>query len=72
MNGSIRQFCKLMNRLAYAFSKGWDNRAAMAVFFCHYNCCRKHKGLKRMIRAMAHGLTTEVWSVRKMLEMVLT
>ncbi len=72
-NGSIRLFTKRMNRLTYAFSKRWDNhRAALAMFFCHYNYCRKHQTLKGMTPAMAHGLTTDVWSVRKMLEVILT
>jgi IS1 family transposase/transposase-like protein len=71
MNGSIRNYVKRMGRLTYAFSKRWDNhRAALAVFFAVYNYCRKHKSLKGMTPAMAHGLTTEVWSVRKMLETV--
>jgi transposase-like protein/IS1 family transposase len=70
MNGSIRTFCKRMARLTYCFSKRWDNhRAALAVLFCHYNYCRKHHSLK-MTPAMAHGLTTEVWSVREMIETV--
>jgi IS1 family transposase len=71
MNGSIRNFVKRMGRLTYCFSKKWANhRAALAVFFCHYNYCRKHKTLKGHTPAMAHGLSTEVWSVRKMLETV--
>jgi IS1 family transposase len=71
-NGSIRNFCKRMTRLTCAFSKRWDNhRAALAIFFCHYNFCRKHKSLKGHTPAMAHGLTTEVWSVQKMVETVL-
>ena len=70
-NGSIRTFCKRMGRLTYCFSKRWDNhRAALALLFCHYNYCRKHRTLKAMTPAMAHGLTTEVWNVRKMLETV--
>ena len=49
--------------------KRWANhRAALAVYFCHYNYCRRHATLNRMTPAMAHGLSTEVWSVRKMLE----
>jgi hypothetical protein len=40
--------------------------------FCHYNYCRKHAALKGLTLAMAHGLATEVWSVRKMLETVTT
>jgi transposase-like protein/IS1 family transposase len=73
MNGSIRLFIKRLSRLTYAFSKRWDNhRAALAMFFMHYNYCRKHSSLKGHTPAMAHGLSTEVWSVRKMLEMVTT
>jgi hypothetical protein len=57
--------------LTYAFSKRWDNhRAALAIFFCHYNYCRKDKSLKGMTPAVAHEFSTEVWSVRKMLERV--
>lgn len=71
MNGSIRLFCKRMNRLTYAFSKKWDNhRAALGMFFMHYNYCRRHAALKGHTPAMAHGISTEVWSVRKMIEMV--
>lgn len=71
MNGTIRAFCKRMGRLTYAFSKRWDNhRNALAVMFAHYNWCRKHKSLKWMSPAMAHGLTDRVWSVRELLEKV--
>jgi hypothetical protein len=41
------------------------------MFFMHYNYCRKHSALKGHTPATAHGLATEVWSVRKMLETVL-
>jgi len=71
MNGSIRTFCKRMGRLTYCFSKKWDNhRAALGVMFAHYNYCRTHKSLKGLTPAMAHGLTTEVWSARKLIETV--
>lgn len=70
-NLTIRTFVKRMNRLTSCFSKRWDNhRAALALFFMHYNYCRKHATLKGLTPAMAHGLATEVWTVRKMLEMV--
>jgi IS1 family transposase len=70
---SIRTFTKRRARLTSCFSKRWDNhRAAIALFFCHYNFCRKHGSLKGLTPAMAHGLATEVWSVRKMLETVLS
>lgn len=71
-NLTIRTFVKRMNRLTSCFSKRWDNhRAALAIFFMHYNYCRRHSALKRLTPAMAHGLATEVWSVRKMIETVL-
>lgn len=71
MNGSIRNFTKRMARLTYCFSKRWDNhRAALGLFFAHYNWCRKHRTLKGMTPAMAHGLATEVWTVRELLQNV--
>jgi IS1 family transposase len=71
LNGSIRNFCKRMGRLTYAFSKKWDNhRAALGLFFAHYNWCRKHKSLKGITPAMAHGITNHVWTVRELLEKV--
>jgi transposase-like protein/IS1 family transposase len=71
MNGSIRNFVKRMGRLTYCFSKKWANhQAALAVFFCHYNYCRSHKSLHGHTPAMAHALTTEKWSVHKMVQTV--
>jgi IS1 family transposase/transposase-like protein len=68
-NGSIRHFTRRLTRLTCAFSKRWANhRAALAVFFCHYNYCRRHRSLGGHTPAMAHGLATEVWSVRELLE----
>jgi hypothetical protein len=62
---------KRMNRLTACFSKRWDNhRATLAMFFCRYNYCRQHATLKGHTPAKAHGLTTEVWSVHKMLKVV--
>ncbi len=56
-----------MARLTYCFSKKWDNhRAALALFFMHYNYCRIHKSLgRRETPAMAHGLTNHVWTTRE-------
>jgi hypothetical protein len=72
MNGSIRNFCKRMGRLTYCFSKRWANhRAALGLFFAHYNYCRKHRSLKGLTPAMAHGLTIHAWSVRELLERVM-
>jgi IS1 family transposase/transposase-like protein len=70
MNGSIRTFCKRLGRLTYCFSKKWGNhRAALGVMFAHYNYCRIHRSLK-MTPAMTHGLTTEAWTARKLIEEV--
>jgi IS1 family transposase/transposase-like protein len=70
-NGSIRNYVKRMGRLTYCFSKRWDNhRAALAVFFCHYNWCRKHKTLKGLTPAMAHGISDHAWTVKELLERV--
>jgi IS1 family transposase len=72
LNGTIRNFTKRMGRLTYAFSKKWDNhRAALAVFFAHYNYCRTHRSLNGETPAMAHGLTNHTWTVRELLEKVL-
>lgn len=40
------------------------------MFFMHYNDCRKHSSLKGHTPAMVHGVATEIWNVRKMLENV--
>lgn len=68
MNGSIRNFVKRMGRLTYCFSKRWTNhRAALGLFFAHYNWCRRHRSLKGHTPAMAHGLATGVWTVKDLL-----
>jgi hypothetical protein len=37
-NGTLRQWCKRLTRLTYAFSKKKENlRAALALHFWHYN-----------------------------------
>lgn len=70
-NGTIRHFVKRMTRLTCAFSKRWDNhRAALGLFFAHYNWCRVHRSLRRQTPAMASGLATHVWSVRELIQNV--
>jgi len=55
-NGSLRQWCKRLTRLTYAFSKKWENlRAALALHFAYYNFCRVHSTIKAT-PAMAAGL----------------
>ena len=62
-NGTLRQWCKRLTRLTYAFSRKWDNlKAALALHFAHYNFCRIHGSL-RITPAMAAGITDRVWEI---------
>jgi transposase-like protein/IS1 family transposase len=66
-NGSLRQWCKRLTRLTYAFSKKWENlRAALALHFAYYNFCRVHRTLKTS-PAVAAGLTDHVWTLGELL-----
>jgi len=67
MNLSIRTFARRMTRLTCAFSKCWRNhKAALALFFGHYNFCRMHKSIQ-MTPAMKADLTRRPWSLRDLL-----
>lgn len=67
-NGSLRQWCKRLTRLTYAFSKKWENlNAALALHFAYYNFCRVHRSIKAT-PAMKSGLTDRVWTMRELLE----
>ncbi len=66
-NGSLRQWCKRLTRLTYAFSKKWENhRAALAFHFAYYNYCRVHSTIKAT-PAMASGLTNRVWDLKDLM-----
>jgi IS1 family transposase len=66
-NGSLRQWCKRLTRLTYAFSKKWENlKAALALHFAFYNFCRIHGSL-RVTPAMAAGITDHVWELPEIL-----
>jgi len=66
-NGSLRQWCKRLTRLTYAFSKKWGNlRAALALHFAYYNFCRVHSSI-RVTPAMAAGLTAGRWTLAELL-----
>lgn len=66
-NGSLRQCCKRLTRLTYAFSKKWENlKAALALHFAYYNFCRVHRTLETP-PAVAAGLTDHVWTLRELL-----
>jgi transposase-like protein/IS1 family transposase len=66
-NGTLRQWCKRLTRLTYAFSKKWENlRAALALYFAFYNFCRIHGSL-RVTPAMEAGLTDHVWGISELI-----
>jgi len=66
-NGTLRQWCKRLTRLTYAFSKKWDNlKAALALHFAHYNFCRVHGSL-RITPAMAAGVADHVWTIGELM-----
>jgi IS1 family transposase len=65
-NGTLRQWCKRLTRLTYAFSKSWDNlHAALALHSAYYNLCRVHGSL-RITPAMAAGITDHVWTLEEL------
>ena len=67
-NGTLRQWCKRLTRLTYAFSKKWENlRAALALHFAHYNFCRVHGSL-RVTPAMAAGIADHVWALAELIQ----
>ena len=66
-NGSLRQWCKRLTRLTYAYSKKWEHlHAALALHFAYYNFCRMHRSL-RVTPAMEAGITDSVWTLRELL-----
>jgi transposase-like protein/IS1 family transposase len=67
-NGSLRQWCKRLTRLTYAYSKKWDHlHAALALHFAYYNFCRVHRSL-RVTPAMEAKIATTVWTLRDLLK----
>jgi hypothetical protein len=63
-NGTLRQWCKRVTRLTYAFSRKWEDlKTALALHFAHYNLCRVHGSL-RITPAMAAGITDRVWEIQ--------
>ena len=66
-NKTLRMQIRRLTRLTDAHSKKWENHeAAMAFFFAYYNFCRVHGTLKST-PAKASGLTTETWSLDRLL-----
>jgi hypothetical protein len=66
-NKTLRMQIRRLTRLTDAHSKKLANHeAAMALFFAYYNFCRVHGTLKST-PAKAAGLTTETWSLERVL-----
>jgi IS1 family transposase len=66
-NGSLRQWCRRLTRLTYAFSKKKENlQAALALHFWYYNFARIHSSL-RVSPAMESGLTDHVWQIEELI-----
>ncbi|HEY3129586.1 MAG TPA: transposase [Acidobacteriota bacterium] len=66
-NGTLRQWCKRLGRLTYAFSRKWENlQAALALHFAHYNFCRVHSAL-RVTPAIEAGITDHVWTISELI-----
>jgi IS1 family transposase/transposase-like protein len=67
-NGTLRQWCKRLTRLTYAFSKSWDNlKAALALHFAYYNFCRVHSAL-RVTPAMEAGIADRIWAIGDLIQ----
>jgi IS1 family transposase/transposase-like protein len=67
-NGTLRQWCKRLTRLTYAFSKKWEHlKAALALHFAHYDFCRVHGSL-RITPAMASRITDHIWTISELLQ----
>jgi hypothetical protein len=67
-NKTLRMQIRRLTRLTDAHSKKWENHeAAMALFFAYYNFCRVHGTLKST-PAYASALTTETWSLERLLQ----
>jgi len=66
-NLQIRMGLRRMTRLTNAFSKKWSNlKAALALYFAHFNFCRVH-GALRVTPAMEAGLSDHVWGIGELI-----
>lgn len=67
-NLNIRMCLRRFARLTNAFSKKLNNlKAAVSLYFAHYNLVKIH-GTLRMTPAMAAGITSELWTTRRLIE----
>jgi IS1 family transposase len=70
-NLSMRMGMRRLTRLTNGFSKKADNlRAAVRLYFAHYNFVRIHRSL-RVTPCMAAGVTKKLWSLEDLLAVTL-
>jgi IS1 family transposase len=66
-NLTMRMCMRRLTRLTNGFSKKWENlKAALALYFAHYNFCRVHQTL-RVTPAMEAGIADHIWNVSELL-----
>jgi IS1 family transposase len=66
-NLTLRMQVRRFTRLTNAFSKKLANlKAALSLYFCHYNFVRVH-GTLRVTPAMAAGITDRLWTLGDLL-----
>jgi IS1 family transposase len=66
-NLTIRMQIRRFTRLTNGFSRKLRNlKAAVALFFAHYNLCRIH-GSIRMTPAMAAGVSDHIWTLDELI-----
>lgn len=76
-NLTMRMNIRRLTRLTNGFSKKIENHIhAIALYFMHYNFCRKHETLTKAAGgihttpAMAAGVTDHVWKLQEVVELL--
>lgn len=70
LNLSMRMSMRRFTRLTNAFSKKWENHAAMvSLYFMYYNFGRIHQTL-RVTPAMEAGVANHVWSIEEIVQLI--
>ena len=66
-NLTMRMQIRRLTRLTNAYSKKWENhKAALALYFAHYNFCRFHSSI-RCTPAMESKVTDHIWTISELL-----
>ncbi len=69
-NHTLRMHCRRLSRLTNAFSKKFENfKAAVALHYAYYNFVKINSAV-RCTPAMAAGVTSNLWTVRDLVETV--